>query len=119
MSQSYRDLLVWQRAMDLVVEVYDVSSRFPKGEAFGLTAQLRSAVVSVPSNISEGQGRLHQGDFRHHLSIARGSLAEAETQIQIAHRLGYLSQPTLDTLWERFQDVGRLLNGFIRSLETS
>ncbi len=75
MGQTYRDLVVWQKSMDLVVEVYELSRSFPRAEAFGLTAQLRSAVVSIPSNISEGQGRLHRGDFRHHLSIARGSLA--------------------------------------------
>jgi len=103
--------------MDLVVEVYELSRDFPRAEAFGLTAQLRSAVVSIPSNISEGPGRLHRGDFRHHLSIARGSLAEAETQIQIACRLGYVSQVTFDSVWERFQEVGRLLNGLIRSFD--
>lgn len=82
--QSYRDLIVWQKAMDLVKLVYDLTDKFPKEELFGLTIQIRKAVVSVPSNIAEGQGRSSTKEFLRHLSIAYGSLMETETQNLIA-----------------------------------
>jgi four helix bundle protein len=104
--------------MDLVVEVYRVSKAFPQDERWGLTSQLQRAASSVPANIAEGQGRVHRGDFVHHLSVARGSLMELETHLQIANRLGYLRASEFDPLWARCQDVGRLLNGLIRSLTT-
>lgn len=102
--------------MDLVTELYSVTGRFPSDEMFGLTSQLRRSAVSVPANIAEGQGRIHDGDFLHHLSIARGSLTESETHILIATRLGYISEERCTELWDRCQEVGRLLNGLIRSL---
>ena len=86
---SYEDLEVWQRAMDLVVDCYDLTRSFPQTEQFGLTAQLQRAAVSVPANIAEGQARRHTREFLRYLTIARGSLAELETHIQIAKRLGY------------------------------
>ena len=90
--QHYRELLVWQRAMDLVEAVYRLTGHFPSTQIYGLTSQLRRAAVSVPSNIAEGQGRSTTRDFLHHLSMAQGSLFEAETQISIGQRLGYLEQ---------------------------
>ena len=90
--KSYQDLETWQQAMSLVVEVYRVTKLFPKEELFGLTSQLRRAAVSIPSNIAEGQGRTSTKEFLHHLSIAYGSLCEAETQILIAKKLDYLGQ---------------------------
>lgn len=116
-AQHYRKLEVWQRSMDLVSAVYQVTANFPSQEVFGLTSQLRRAAVSVPANIAEGQGRLHRGDFLHHLSIARASLTESETHLLIAERLGYLSPDALAGVWEQCQEVGRLLNGLIRSLQ--
>ena len=87
---GYRDLLVWGRAMDLVVETYRLTEAFPREEKYGLVQQLRRAAVSVPSNIAEGHGRDHLGDYLHHLSIANGSLMEVETQVLIAGRMAYL-----------------------------
>ncbi len=115
--QTYRDLVVWQKSMDLVVESYHLSKLFPRDEQFGLTSQLRRAVVSVPANIAEGHGRLHRADFVRYLSIARGSLTEAETHLGVARRLGYLSEDRINEVWALFQEVGRLLSGLIRSLE--
>ncbi|MCD0458644.1 four helix bundle protein [Roseiconus lacunae] len=115
-KRDFRELIAWQKAMEMVTEVYRETRRFPKEEVYGLTSQLRRAAVSVPSNIAEGQGRLTKGEFRQFLGTAKGSLAEVETQILIAGNLGYLnnSQPLID----RVSEVARLLNGLLRSLTT-
>ena len=115
-GQSYRNLVVWQKSMQLVTEVYRFTEAFPKTEMFGLSSQLRRAVVSVPSNIAEGQGRDSTKEFLHHLSIAYGSLMETETQIQIAANLMYIEQGLADRLLDKCGEVGRLLNGLLRSL---
>lgn len=117
-GQTYRDLEVWQKSMDLVTQVYELSKLFPKEEQFGLINQMRRAAVSVPSNIAEGQGRLHEADFLRFLSIARGSLTETETQLLIAIRLDYITKDQARYVWTLAQQVGRLLNGLIRSLES-
>jgi four helix bundle protein len=114
--KCYRDLIVWQKAMDFVVCVYQITPRFPKEEVYGLTQQLRKSSVSVPSNIAEGQGRKSTQDFLHFLSIARGSLNEAETQILIAERLRYLDESSKAELFSLSAEVGRLLNGLVKSL---
>ena len=88
--QHYRELIVWQKAIVLVEDVYRATNDFPKTEIYGLTSQIRRAAVSIPSNIAEGQGRNSTRDFLHFLSMAQGSLMELETQITIAERLGYL-----------------------------
>jgi four helix bundle protein len=116
--KSYRDLVVWQKGMDLVEAVYRSTREFPKEEIYGLTSQLRRAAVSIPSNISEGQSRNSPGEFLHHLGIARGSLSEAETQVMISRRLGYLTSESEQTLLELTSEIGRLLNGLLRSLTT-
>jgi len=116
MIQTYRDLDVWQKSMDLVVEIYSLAKLLPHEERFGLTSQLCRAVISIPANIAEGHGRLHRADYRRHLSIARGSLMEVETLLQIAVRVQYLDRAQAKPVWERLQEVGRLLNGLIRSL---
>jgi four helix bundle protein len=115
--KSYRDLLVWQKAMDLAVAIHPIALSFPKAELFGLTSQLNRAAVSVPSNIAEGHGRRTTGDFIHFLSIARGSLNEVETQITLASRYDYIPDPVHDQLLETTAEVGRMLNGLIDSLE--
>ncbi len=115
--QSYRDLQVWQKAMDLCVEVHNAALVFPKQELFGLSAQLNRSVVSVPSNIAEGHGRRTTPDFIHFLSISRGSLNEVETQITLAMRYNYISQSDHDDLLERCGEIGRIINGLIDSLE--
>src|SRR5436305_818343 len=114
--KSYRDLIVWQKAMDLVVEVYRSTGSFPREETYGLTSQVRRAAVSIPSNIAEGQCRHTTKEFLNFLSIAQGSLAEVETQLQIAHRLGYLDTDGTNTLLQRAAEVGRLINGLRNSL---
>ncbi len=107
--QSYRDLSAWQKGMDLLVEIYQLTKLFPKDEQFGLTSQLRRAAVSVPANIAEGYGRWNRGDFRRFISISRGSLAEVETHLEIAIRLEYLTQDQVRHASDLFGDVGRLL----------
>ena len=89
--RSHRDLIAWQKAMDLVVTVYTLGKTFPKEELFALTNQMRRAAVSVPANIAEGQGRRSKGEFRQFLGNARGSLLELDTHLELGFRLGYLS----------------------------
>ncbi len=114
--KSYRDLIAWQKSMDLVQTVYESVRAFPKEEIYGLTSQLKRAVVSVPSNVAEGQGRKSSREFLHHLSIAYGSLMEVETQILIAARLGYLSSDEANRITEQTAEVGRVLNGLSNAL---
>jgi four helix bundle protein len=115
-AKNYRDLIAWQKAMDLVEQVYRVTKRFPREELYGLTSQLRRAVVSVPSNIAEGQGRTSAKEFQQFLSIAHGSLREVETQLMIANRLAYLPAEALNLLLELAAEVGRLTQGLLKSL---
>lgn len=103
--------------MDLVVDSYTVSRSFPREELYGLTAQFRRAAVSIPSNIAEGHGRKHVGDYLHQLSIANGSLMEVETQLQIAARLEYISQVQERVFLRKASDVGRMLAGLIAALQ--
>jgi four helix bundle protein len=93
-SQSYRDLLVWQKSVALCVQVYKVCETFPKSELYGLAGQMKRAAVSIPSNIAEGQGRQHTGEFIQFLAVANGSLAELDTQRIIAESLHIVSLPT-------------------------
>jgi four helix bundle protein len=115
--QGYRDLLVWRRSVDLVLEIYDATENFPRREVYGLVAQMRRAAVSVPSKIAEGHGRDHLGDYLHHLSIANGSLMEVETQVVIAIRRGYLGIDMERRLLECSAEVGRMLAGLTRPLK--
>jgi len=114
--KNYQELIAWQRAMDLVEEVYKASKNFPREEIYALTSQIRRAAVSIPSNIAEGQGRRTTADFLRHLSIAYGSLREVETQILMAERLGYSGLEQTETVMNRAGEVGRLLNGLMASL---
>jgi four helix bundle protein len=114
--KHYQELIVWQKAMDLVVLIYQVTTCFPKEEIFGLTAQLGRAAVSIPSNIAEGQGRQTTRDFLHFLSIAQGSIQETETQVLIGERLKYLNGEQKAQVMARSSEVGRLLNGLVNSL---
>ena len=116
MGRSYKDLIAWQKSMELVTAVYRETTSFPKNELFGLTSQLRRAAVSIPSNIAEGQGRLSEKEFRHFLGQARGSLMEVETQLQIAENLGYLGKEPKRILTEACAEVGRILNGLLASV---
>jgi len=102
--------------MDLVESVYQVTRSFPRHEVYGLTAQLRRAAVSVPSNIAEGHGRRHLGDYLHHLSIANGSLFELETHLLLAQRLTYVLPAEAETASRLSGEVGRMLAGLARAL---
>ena len=115
--QDFRQLEVWQEAMNLVTAVYQYSKGFPKEETYGLTNQLRRATVSIPSNIAEGQGRRSTKEFLNFLSVARGSLLEVQTQTEIAKRLKYLAESEAKVLEQQAGTVIRLLNGLIRALE--
>jgi four helix bundle protein len=114
--RNYSDLLAWQKAMDLVVEVYQATRSFPKEEIYGLTSQLRRAAVSVPSNVAEGQGGRSDREFHRFLSIAHRSLRETETQILIAERLCYIDAPKRSNLTAITSEVGRLITGLSNSL---
>lgn len=113
---KYSELMAWQKAMDLVEKVYTITKGFPLDERFGLTNQLRRASVSVPSNIAEGQSRASR-DFVRYLSIAQGSLAEVETQMLIAARLGYVGEPDTEKFQHLAAEVGRLIHGLSNSIE--
>ncbi len=115
--QSHKDLVVWQKAMDLVEAVYRQTQSFPKEELYGLSSQLRHAVVSIPSNIAEGQGRNGPIEFARFLNIAYGSLLEVETQLLIAFRLRYIKETDLQGIMELVSRVGQLINGLLRSLK--
>jgi len=119
MAQSFRQLIAWQKAMELVIEVYRVTRGFPRAELYGLTNQLRRAVVSVPSNIAEGQARYSHREFYRFLTVARGSLAEIETQVTIAKSVGYLTSATAEILLSRVAELGRILNGLIASTKAA
>ena len=106
--RTYRDLLAWQRAMDMVVAVYKCTRKFPKEELYALTNQIRRAAVSVPSNIAEGQGRGIGAEFRHHLRTSQGSLQEMETQMLLAERLGYVTAEEIESALCLAAEVGRL-----------
>src|SRR5262245_20168224 len=116
-SRNYQDLIAWQKAMDLVMATYKATARFPREEIYGLTAQVRRAVVSVPSNIAEGEGRRTRKEFLRFLSIAHGSLREVETQILVAERLGYIESEYRSDLIRAASEVGRLITGLYNKLQ--
>jgi four helix bundle protein len=113
-AQSYRDLTVWQRAIELVEAVYRVSRLLPPDERFGLTSQMQRAAVSVPANIAEGYGRAHRMEYVRHLSFAMGSLLELETHLIIAQRLSFLT--ALAPVWQLSQEVGKMLKALMSRL---
>ena len=114
--QSYQELKVWQRGMDLVVECYEVSEQLPATERYELARQIRRSAVSVPSNIAEGYGREHVGDYLRFLSIANGSLKELETQIFIAKRLAFIDILQSESILQRTAEMGRMLTALRRKL---
>ena len=109
--RGYKDLIAWQKAMALVAEIYKATQPFPREELFGLTSQLRRAAVSVPSNIAEGYARNSRNEFRHFLGQARGSLAEIETQVEIARRLNFFTDQIANLLLSKIDELSRILAG--------
>lgn len=114
--QSYKDLIVWQKAIDMFEMIYQVTRNFPKEELYGLTNQLRRAAVSIPSNIAEGHARASTAEFVRFLSIARGSLAEVETHLLIARRLAYLSNDQLAPILSLPIEINKMTNGLMAKL---
>ena len=117
--RSFRDLVAWQKGVELCQRVYEDSKSFPADERFGLVAQMRRAAVSVPSNIAEGYGRRSRRDYLRFLNIALGSLCELETQLIVAVRLGLASGDDLGASMALVRDVDRLLSGLIRGVRLS
>ena len=115
--KTYRELTVWQKAMDLVEVIYLLAKQFPKEEIYALGSQIKRAAVSVPSNIAEGYGRSHRGDYLHHLSMARGSLMEVGTQLDIALRLKYLTPESSKQAQALLLEVEKMLTCMIRVLQ--
>jgi len=118
MGQSFKDLVVWQRAIELTVDVYKLTSKFPESERFGLTNQMRRASVSIASNIAEGYGRSTKGEYYLFLGHARGSCFELETQIVIAKKLGFGAPLNLESTESLCNDVGRLLGALMKSIKS-
>ena len=117
MGQSFRDLQVWQRSMELTVAIYRLTREFPREEVYGLTSQIRRAAVSVPSNIAEGQGSPNPNEFRQFLGIARGSVCEIQTQLEIARLLQFGNSGALDEAASLSHEVGRMIYAFLESLK--
>ena len=115
---SYRDLQVWQASVDLSVECYKATKAFPQFERFGLASQIQRAAVSIPANLAEGQARFSTREFLRYVSIAYGSLAELETHVEVAKRLGYLASEQDKCLTAQMRRVGQLLNGLSRALRS-
>ncbi|MBY3071363.1 four helix bundle protein [Rhizobium laguerreae] len=114
---SYRDLKVWQFAIELSVVCYEVTRTFPREEIYGLTSQIRRSSASVAANIAEGYGRENRGSFAQFLKIAQGSLKELETHLIIAGRIGFLQASALDELLDRCDEIGKMLGSLIRSVQ--
>ena len=114
---SYKDLLVWQRGMDLVEDVYNFTKKLPDAEQFGLVSQLRRASVSIPSNIAEGYGRQSTGSYKQFLSISRGSLLEVETQILLCIRLKYFDSEESGFLLDKIESLNKMLSSLIAKIK--
>ena len=114
--RSHRDLVVWQKAMDLAVEVYRIVRALPDAERFGLISQLSRAATSIPANIAEGHGRMGSREYANFLSIARGSLKELETLLELAVRVGYVPEDDTKTALSIADEVGRMLTTLIQRL---
>jgi four helix bundle protein len=117
--RNFRDLEVWQKSLDLVINIYRQTGTFPREEQFGLTSQIRRAAVSIPANIAEGNGRIHRKEYRQFVSNAYGSLMELETHLIIAERLSYLGVEASKILLAQTAEVGRMLNGLKKALSNS
>lgn len=116
--QSYRDLIVWQKSMDLSEHTYQNTGHYPAEEKYGMVSQMRRAAVSVPSNIAEGQSRRTTGEFLNALSVARGSLSELETLLILSERLKYISTDTSLKLLRECTEVGKMIMGLMKSMRT-
>lgn len=116
MTQFFRDLVMWQRSMQLTVTVYRLTRDFPRDELYGLTGRIRRAAVSLPSNIAEGHGRLNSGEFKQFLGVARGSNSELQTQLEIARPLGMGNSKLLDEAEGLSREIGKMIYATSQSL---
>ena len=114
---NYRELKVWDMAMELVTDIYNFTGNFPRHEVFGLSSQMRRAAVSVPSNIAEGHAKNSTREYLRHVSIAMGSLAELETQLDISLRLDYIGKKEFESVDTRIETTGKMLRGLQKSLK--
>lgn len=117
--KTFRDLLIWQKAMNLVTKCYQITQTFPKDEQFGLTSQIRRCSISIPSNIAEGFGRSSNKDYHRFLNIAMGSLFEFQTQIEIAFNLGYITEMEFNIIYEDSREVERMLSSFLLKVKNT
>jgi four helix bundle protein len=117
--RSFRELTVWQKSVDFTEPIYALTRAFPKEELYGLVSQMRRAAVSIPTNIAEGHGRNSRGEFLYSLGVSRGSLAELETEIEVATRLQFLNTQQRENLLCQSDEIGRMLSGLIRSLRSN
>ena len=116
-SRSYRDLNVWKLSIELVKDIYQITTKFPPAEIYGLTNQMRRAAISIPSNIAEGQGRNSFKEFKQFIAIALGSLAELETQLIISHEIGYLNREDSSKLSASLDNISKMLKALANSLK--
>ena len=116
--RSFHDLIVWQRSVDFVVKIYELTKNFPSDERYGLRSQIRRAAVSIPSNIAEGQARNTKATFANHIDIALGSAAELETQLTIVIKIGYIGKNDFDDLISELTEINRMLYGLLRRLRS-
>jgi len=116
--KSYRNLLIWQKGIDLVKEIYKITKKFPVDERFALIDQIHRASISIPSNIAEGQARQHTKEFRQFLYMALGSLAELDTQLTIAMELGYITDRNFNELNEKIVELRKMVGGILKKLTT-
>ncbi|WP_295678136.1 four helix bundle protein [uncultured Fibrobacter sp.] len=117
MTNGYKDLVVWQRAMDVAVEAYRLTGNFPKEEMYGLSSQIRRAAVSIASNIAEGEGRKTNKEFYHFLGIALGSKSELETQIILSERVNLLKEPETVSIKKNLDNIGKMITALRRKLK--
>lgn len=113
---SYKELIVWQKSIDLVMEIYKATKSFPKEEVYGLTSQMQRSAVSIPSNIAEGHDRNSTKEFVQFLCISRGFLAELETQVIIAEKLGYMNLKEKERTLNNCYEIGKMINGLLKKL---
>lgn len=117
-SCNYKELVVWQKSMDLVIEVYDLITKLPSNEKYELSSQMRRAAVSIPSNIAEGHGRNSSQEFCHFLGIARGSACELETQLLVAKRINFLSENDVQKSEMLIDEILRMITAMIKKIQT-
>lgn len=116
---SYRDLTVWQRSIGFVEKIYKITTHYPESEKFGLVSQMRRAAISIPSNIAEGATRKSKKDFSNFLRIAKGSLAELETQIILSHKLGFIRTDEFNIISVELEEISKMIAGLTKSLRKS